>query len=65
MQKNKLILKPIMSTNNKKGPALCRGLSALLSNSETSIGGTSMVALTAIEANPFNPRTHFSSGGFK
>lgn len=59
MQKNKLILKPIMSTNNKKGPALGRGLSALLSNSETSIGGTSMIALTAIEANPFNPRTHF------
>jgi ParB family chromosome partitioning protein len=59
MQKNKLILKPIMSTNNKKGPALGRGLSALLSNSEASIGGTTMVELAAIEANPFNPRTHF------
>jgi ParB family chromosome partitioning protein len=56
-----------MSSNSKKQPALGRGLSALLQNSETDItsmsgatvGSVSMIAIHLIEANPFNPRTHF------
>lgn len=56
-----------MSSNAKKQPALGRGLSALLQNSDTDITGASavpagavaLIAITAIEANPFNPRTHF------
>lgn len=56
-----------MAANHKKQPALGRGLSALLANSETDItsaqeiplGSTSMLEITCIEANPFNPRTHF------
>ena len=56
-----------MSSNSKKQPALGRGLSALLQNSETDItsmsgatvGSVSMIAIQLIEANPFNPRTHF------
>ncbi|MFM7594604.1 MAG: ParB/RepB/Spo0J family partition protein [Flavobacteriales bacterium] len=48
-----------MTSNNKKGLALGRGLGALLSNNEPGIGGTTMVEVTCIEANPFNPRTHF------
>lgn len=56
-----------MSSNAKKQPALGRGLSALLQNSDTDITGASVVpagavaliAISAIEANPFNPRTHF------
>ncbi len=48
-----------MTLNNKKGPALGRGLSALLSTNESNIGGTTLVNIALIEANPFNPRTHF------
>lgn len=56
-----------MSSNAKKQPALGRGLSALLQNSETDITGASavpagavaLIAISLIEANPFNPRTHF------
>jgi ParB family transcriptional regulator, chromosome partitioning protein len=50
-----------MTSNNKKGPALGRGLGALLSNNEPGIGGTTMVEIACIEANPFNPRTHFEA----
>jgi ParB family chromosome partitioning protein len=56
-----------MSSNSKKQPALGRGLSALLQNSDTDItsmngvtvGSVSMIDIQLIEANPFNPRTHF------
>lgn len=56
-----------MSSNSKKQPALGRGLSALLQNSETDItsmngatvGSVSLIDTHLIEANPFNPRTHF------
>lgn len=48
-----------MTSNNKKSPALGRGLGALLSNNEPGIGGTTLVDIACIEANPFNPRTHF------
>jgi ParB family chromosome partitioning protein len=56
-----------MSSNSKKQPALGRGLSALLQNSETDItsmngatvGSVSLIEIHLIEANPFNPRTHF------
>lgn len=56
-----------MSSNAKKQPALGRGLSALLQNSDTDITGASavpagavaLIAISAIEANPFNPRTNF------
>jgi ParB family transcriptional regulator, chromosome partitioning protein len=50
-----------MTSNNKKGLALGRGLGALLSANEPGIGGTTMVEIACIEANPFNPRTHFES----
>lgn len=50
-----------MTSNNKKGLALGRGLGALLSSNEPGIGGTTMVEIACIEANPFNPRTHFES----
>lgn len=59
-----------MSSNSKKRPALGKGLSALLESSDTDItsrdlsdssvlGSVAMLPITAIEANPFNPRTHF------
>lgn len=55
-----------MALNNKKQPALGRGLGALLSADSGSIGsvsqqfgGTMMVPLDQIEVNPFNPRTDF------
>lgn len=58
-----------MSSNMKKRPAMGRGLSALLENASTDItskssesglvGSISMLAIDSIEANPFNPRTHF------
>ncbi|MEN9743127.1 MAG: hypothetical protein RLZZ65_932 [Bacteroidota bacterium] len=57
-----------MSSNSKKQPALGRGLSALLQNSDTDItgnnnavpaGAVALIAIKNIEANPFNPRTHF------
>jgi ParB family chromosome partitioning protein len=53
----------------KKRPAMGRGLSALLENASTDItskssesgvvGSISMLSIDSIEANPFNPRTHF------
>jgi ParB family chromosome partitioning protein len=56
-----------MSSNTKKQPVLGRGLGALLQNSETDItsangataGSIAMLPISSIEANPFNPRTHF------
>lgn len=58
-----------MSSNTKKRSALGKGLSALLENAETDItsngggngivGSISNVAISNIEANPFNPRTNF------
>lgn len=57
-----------MSSNPKKQPALGRGLSALLQNTDTDItsannavpaGAVALIAISSIEANPFNPRTHF------
>ena len=56
-----------MSSKPTKQPALGRGLGALLENSNTDITSisnvtTSSVAMLSIEfidANPFNPRTHF------
>lgn len=60
-----------MSSNNtNKKPALGKGLSALLSNASTDItsrnnegndvaNAISLVAISSIEVNPFNPRTHF------
>jgi len=60
-----------MTTNSKKKPALGKGLSALLDNAATDItttsqaapamGGVSLIPIDAIEANPFNPRTHFDT----
>jgi ParB family chromosome partitioning protein len=59
-----------MTTNSKKKPALGKGLSALLDNAATDIttsspstgmGGVSLIPIAAIEANPFNPRTHFDT----
>lgn len=60
-----------MTTNSKKKPALGKGLSALLdnaatdittsSNTTTGMGGVSLIPIENIEANPFNPRTHFDS----
>ena len=59
-----------MNSNIKKRSALGKGLSALLENADTDIttkssasagvvGSVSMLAIESIEANPFNPRTHF------
>ncbi|MEX1191744.1 MAG: ParB/RepB/Spo0J family partition protein [Brumimicrobium sp.] len=59
-----------MSSNSKKRPALGKGLSALLESSATDItskelsdssvlGSVAMLPISHIEANPFNPRTHF------
>ena len=56
-----------MSSKSTKQPALGRGLGALLENSNTDITSISnvttssvaMVSIEFIEANPFNPRTHF------
>lgn len=56
-----------MNSNQKKHPALGRGLGALLQNIETDItsskdnpvGGIAMIPVDQIEANPFNPRTSF------
>ena len=55
--------------NNKKRGALGKGLSALLENAATDItsksgeegivGSISMIQISDIEANPFNPRTNF------
>lgn len=56
-----------MNSNSDKKPALGRGLSAILQNSETDVtsartapaGSVSEILLTSIETNPFNPRTSF------
>ncbi|PKR81734.1 chromosome partitioning protein ParB [Brumimicrobium salinarum] len=59
-----------MSSNSKKRPALGKGLSALLESSQTDItsddlsdasvlGSVALLPISAIEANPFNPRTRF------
>lgn len=58
--------------SNTKKPALGRGLSALLENAKTDIttkatenaptlGSISMLPLSSIETNPFQPRTEFDS----
>lgn len=49
----------MMTPNNKKTPALGRGLSALLTDNSSGTGGTILVEISQIEANPFNPRSHF------
>jgi ParB family chromosome partitioning protein len=57
-----------MSSNTKKRSALGKGLSALLDNANTDItstdgtgmvGTVSLIQISSIEANPFNPRTTF------
>lgn len=57
-----------MSSNTKKRPAMGKGLSALLENSDTDIttksntaivGSIAMIPVSDIEANPFNPRNNF------
>lgn len=50
-----------MTSSNKKNPALGRGLSALLSDNPSTVGGTSLVSIAKIEPNPFNPRTDFDA----
>ena len=50
-----------MTSSNRKNPALGRGLSALLSDTTSSTGGTSMVNIENISPNPFNPRTDFDA----
>jgi ParB family chromosome partitioning protein len=59
---------------NPKKSALGRGLSALLENEETDItssgsaaalGSTSEIAISSIEANPFQPRTRFESNALE
>lgn len=63
-----------MSSNTKKRSALGKGLSALLENADTDIttsssqgiaGAISMLAISSIEANPFNPRTNFEKEALK
>ncbi len=65
-----------MSSNSKKRPALGKGLSALLESSATDItsrdlsdssvlGSVAMIPINSIEANPFNPRTHFEEEALK
>ena len=56
-----------MNSNSDKKPALGRGLSAILQNSEMDVtsartapaGSVSEITMGAIETNPFNPRTNF------
>lgn len=59
-----------MSSKTKKRPPLGKGLGALLENADTDItakgsggnavvGAVSSLPISSIEANPFNPRTHF------
>jgi ParB family chromosome partitioning protein len=60
-----------MNSSNHKKPALGRGLSALLHNTNTDVtsikesptGSITEIALNFIETNPFNPRTHFEKEG--
>lgn len=63
-----------MNSNTKKRSALGKGLSALLENAATDItttngtgmvGSVSMLEISSIEANPFNPRTHFEKEALK
>jgi ParB family transcriptional regulator, chromosome partitioning protein len=64
-----------MSSNTKKRAALGKGLSALLESAATDItskatenglvGSISMINIEQIEANPFNPRTHFEEEALK
>lgn len=65
-----------MSANSKRRPALGKGLSALLESSRTDItsddiedksvlGSVALLAIKDIEANPFNPRTHFEEDALK
>lgn len=64
-----------MSSNIKKRSALGKGLSALLESAETDItsssnnsglvGSVSMLPIDSIEANPFNPRTHFEKNALE
>lgn len=64
-----------MSSNMKKRSALGKGLSALLESAETDItstsnnsglvGSVSMLPIDSIEANPFNPRTHFEKNALE
>lgn len=64
-----------MSSNTKKRAALGKGLSALLENADTDItsksngtgivGSISTLPISSIEANPFNPRTHFEKEALK
>jgi len=62
-----------MSSNTRKRPALGKGLSALLENSDTDItskgtetaGSISEISISSIEANPFNPRTNFEKDALK
>ena len=57
-----------MSSNKHKKPALGRGLSALLHNTNTDVtsfkespaGSITEIALSFIDTNPFNPRTQIS-----
>jgi ParB family chromosome partitioning protein len=56
-----------MSNSPQKKPALGRGLGALLTNVDTDItslsgatlGSISLLPISSIETNPFNPREHF------
>ncbi|MFT5779797.1 MAG: ParB family chromosome partitioning protein, partial [Crocinitomicaceae bacterium] len=64
-----------MSSSTKKRSALGKGLSALLENAETDItsasngagvvGSISMLKISKIEANPFNPRSNFEKSALK
>lgn len=65
-----------MSSRSKRRPALGKGLSALLESSLTDItsddisdasvlGSVALLPISAIEANPFNPRTHFEEEALK
>jgi ParB family chromosome partitioning protein len=67
-----------MMTKDKKKAVLGRGLSALLQSSETDItskyeenkfseavGSVASIDITKIEANPFQPRTHFDETALK
>ncbi len=60
-----------MNSNSQKKPALGRGLSSLLQNTNTDVtsvnespvGSISEIALISIETNPFNTRTNFEKEG--
>lgn len=65
-----------MSSKTNKRPPLGKGLGALLQSSATDItssdisdksvlGSIAMLPISSIEANPFNPRTHFEEDALK